>query len=94
MLPAIIWLAMSWTALSPEEQKRLTEDAAVVLGKPAARAAARILYAAFESLTFAHVRYDMLITRSRGVRFQDRYLRPSAGPDETSPGQSGGPSTG
>jgi hypothetical protein len=32
---------MSCTALSPEEQKRLQELAAVVLGKPAARVAAR-----------------------------------------------------
>jgi hypothetical protein len=41
MLPVAIWLAMSCVALRPEEQKRLTEEAAVVLGKPAARRAAR-----------------------------------------------------
>jgi len=41
MEPWAIWSATSWTALSPDEQKRLTEEAAVVLGKPAARAAAR-----------------------------------------------------
>jgi len=37
-----IWFAMSWTAFRPEEQKRLTEEAAVVLGKPAASEAARM----------------------------------------------------
>jgi hypothetical protein len=41
MDPAAIWLAMSCVALSPELQKRLHELAAVVLGKPAARRAAR-----------------------------------------------------
>jgi len=41
MLPLLIWLAMSWTAFRPEEQKRLTVEAAVVLGNPAARDAAR-----------------------------------------------------
>ena len=37
MLPVAIWAAISWTALRPEEQKRLTEEAAEVLGRPAAR---------------------------------------------------------
>lgn len=35
--------AMSAVALRPEEQKRLMDEALVVLGKPAARAAARAL---------------------------------------------------
>ena len=43
MLPAVIWLAISCTAFRPEEQKRLTEDAALVVGKPAAREAARAM---------------------------------------------------
>jgi hypothetical protein len=42
---------MSAVALRPEEQKRLTLDAPEVLGKPAARAAARSLYAALPSET-------------------------------------------
>lgn len=41
MLPILIWLAMSCTDFSPEEQKRLTEEPPVVLGKPAASDAAR-----------------------------------------------------
>jgi hypothetical protein len=41
MAPVWICAAMSWTALRPEEQKRLTLLAAVVVGKPAARQAAR-----------------------------------------------------
>ena len=43
MLPVEIWLAMSWTAFRPEEQKRLTLLAPAVLGMPAARAAARMM---------------------------------------------------
>ena len=43
MLPVVIWFAMSCTAFRPDEQKRLTQLAAVVLGKPAAREAARIM---------------------------------------------------
>ena len=43
MLPVAIWAAMSWTAFRPEEQKRLTEEAAEVLGRPAAREAARAM---------------------------------------------------
>jgi hypothetical protein len=41
MEPLEIWFAISWVAFRPEEQKRLTVEAAVVLGNPAARAAAR-----------------------------------------------------
>lgn len=41
MLPVAIWFAMSCVALRPDEQKRLTEEALVVLGKPAERRAAR-----------------------------------------------------
>jgi hypothetical protein len=52
MLPLEIWFAMSCVALRPEEQKRFTVEAAVVLGKPAASAAARTRYAAFPSLTW------------------------------------------
>lgn len=43
MLPVAIWLAICCTARRPDEQKRLAEETAVVLGKPAARAAARAL---------------------------------------------------
>lgn len=43
MEPSAIWFAMSCVALSPEEQKRFTVEAPDVLGKPAARAAARSL---------------------------------------------------
>ena len=43
---------MSWVALRPEEQNRFTLEAAVVLGKPAAREAARTRYAALPSLTY------------------------------------------
>ena len=60
MLPLEIWLAMSWVALRPEEQNRLTVEAAVVLGKPAASEAARTRYAALASLTCSaleNVRY-------------------------------------
>lgn len=55
MCPRLIWFAISWTALRPEEQNRLTEAAAVVLGKPAARDAARTKYAALCSLTWSYV---------------------------------------
>jgi len=51
MLPEAIWFATSWVALRPEEQNRFTVEAAVVLGNPAARAAARTRYAALPSLT-------------------------------------------
>ena len=37
MEPAMIWLEICWTARRPEEQKRLTIEAAEVAGKPAAR---------------------------------------------------------
>ena len=43
MLPLMIWLATSWTALSPDEQKRFTEEAPAVVGYPAAREAARAM---------------------------------------------------
>lgn len=43
MLPAEMALAISAVALSPEEQKRLTEEAPETLGMPAAREAARSL---------------------------------------------------
>lgn len=52
MLPLVIWFAMSCVAFNPDEQNRFTVDAAVVVGKPAARAAARTLYAALPSLTY------------------------------------------
>jgi hypothetical protein len=51
MLPLVMALAMSAVALRPEEQKRLTELAPAVLGKPAARAAVRSLYEALGSRT-------------------------------------------
>jgi len=41
--PVVIACAISAVALRPEEQKRLTEEAPAVLGKPAERAAARSL---------------------------------------------------
>jgi hypothetical protein len=43
MEPVEMACAMSAVALRPEEQKRLTEEAPAVLGKPAAREAARAL---------------------------------------------------
>jgi hypothetical protein len=49
--PVRIWLAMSWIALRPEAQKRLTDEAPAVCGMPAARAAARPRYAARPSPT-------------------------------------------
>lgn len=52
MLPVVIWLAMSCTALSPDEQNRFTALAPEVCGKPAASMAARTLYAAPMSPTF------------------------------------------
>lgn len=51
MEPLEIEWAMSAMAFRPEEQKRLTEEAPAVLGKPAAREAARTLYAALLSET-------------------------------------------
>lgn len=51
MEPEEMAWAMSAVALRPEEQNRLTELAPAVLGKPAARAAARSLYAALASET-------------------------------------------
>lgn len=44
--PAMIWFAICWIAKSPEEQKRLAIEAAVVTGKPAASTAERARYAA------------------------------------------------
>ena len=38
--PVTIWFAMSWVAFNPDEQNLAVEDAEVVLGKPAASAAA------------------------------------------------------
>lgn len=55
MLPSAIWFAMSCVALSPEEQNLFTEDAPEVLGMPAAREAARTMYAAFPLLTCKNV---------------------------------------
>jgi hypothetical protein len=52
MLPKAIWFAISCVALRPEEQNRFTVEAAVVFGKPAARAAARSLYALLLSDTY------------------------------------------
>jgi hypothetical protein len=49
--PPEMALEMSSIALRPEEQKRFTEEAVVVLGKPAARAADRTLKAALLSET-------------------------------------------
>jgi len=49
--PLMIWLAISWTAFSPELQKRLTDEAPAVFGRPAAREAARQKYAALASET-------------------------------------------
>lgn len=49
---------MSCTAFKPEEQKRFTDEAAAVLGKPAARDAARTKYAALLSLTFLNLSDD------------------------------------
>ena len=49
MLPLEIWFVMSCVALGPEEQNQFMVEAAVVLGKPAASAAARTRYAAFPS---------------------------------------------
>lgn len=42
MEPVWICVAMSWMALRPEEQKRLTEAAPEVYGMPAAREAERM----------------------------------------------------
>ena len=39
--PAMIWLAMFWTASNPEEQNRLATEAAAVTGNPAASTAER-----------------------------------------------------
>jgi len=55
MLPSAIWFAMSCVALSPDEQNLFTEDAPEVLGIPAAREAARTMYAAFPLLTCKNV---------------------------------------
>jgi len=52
MLPVWICAAMSWIAFRPEEQKRFTLLAAVVLGRPAAREAARAMEAARGLLTW------------------------------------------
>lgn len=51
MEPLEIWWAMSAVAFRPELQKRLTDDAPEVFGKPADRDAARTLYAALPSET-------------------------------------------
>lgn len=58
MLPVLIWFAMSCTALRPDEQKRFTEEAPVVLGNPAARAAVRTVNAALPSLTYFSCKYN------------------------------------
>lgn len=63
MLPSLIWFAMSCTAFKPDEQNRFTVEAATVLGKPAARDAARSLYAALPSLTFLYLSHG----HARGV---------------------------
>ncbi len=52
ILPLEIWFAMSAVAFRPDEQKRLTLEAPDVMGKPAARDAARSLYAALPSETW------------------------------------------
>ena len=43
MLPMLIWLAMSWTALRPEEQKRLTDEAPAVVEYPALHRSSQIM---------------------------------------------------
>lgn len=51
MEPSEIALEMSSIAFRPDEQKRFTDEAVVVFGKPAARAADRTLKAALLSET-------------------------------------------
>lgn len=55
MLPLLIWFAISCSALRPDEQNRLTDEAPEVLGNPAAKAAARTMFAALPLLTYQRV---------------------------------------
>lgn len=64
--PELMALAMSCVALRPDEQNRFSEYAAAVLGKPAARAAARSLYAALPSETWRdYAKERRLVSLSR-----------------------------